>query len=266
MSNDPDVRSTSLSTASSKRATRSDSVEYFLDHPNILRRPANKTTSNHDPVLATFDADNAIIWANGTFLTIAQRNERSRRALGDEDVETLTHEFVRALHYREIFQDHYLHEDRVRELRKLRTRIIMRSTPESYANRILAEERRAEETAQRVRMEILSSFDREQNGNGISMLDIENQAEENAAGLFRVVRDEYRSSAKREFARIHGAGGDKSRAFGGNGFAAQSAGSTVILLRDLRWLFPLDKSATLADLVDELIGFRMSIVVPTDSA
>lgn len=241
-----------------------DAVAYFFDHPNILRWPTNRTSSDRTPVLATFDADNAVIWTNRSLLDIAQSYKRARHKLSDEDVATLTHEFARVLEYRDIFQDHYLHADRVAALRRRRSLLVQRSTIESYANRVFAQERKAEEVVQRVKMEILSSFDRSQHGNGLSRDAINDKAAENAATLISNLKGEFISSAKQEFSRLHdGTGNTNERAqititgVGGNAKA-------TLLVRDIRWLFPTEQSVTLTDLVDEIISFKMCLVVPVD--
>ena len=89
------------------------SVDYFFDQPNAVRRPANRTATSYVPVLATFDADNAIILANEALLNTVKRNLRARRQLRDEDVETLTHEFARVLQYRDIFEDNLTQRARI---------------------------------------------------------------------------------------------------------------------------------------------------------
>lgn len=177
----------------------------FFDRPYALRRPADKTMTRHRPVLAAFDPDNAIIWANDELRRLVEQNRKSMRVLRDEDAETIAHEFARALKYRDILQDHASHAERVAALRKRRARLIMRSTAESYANRKLAEEREAEEIVQRIRMEILNWFDRAQKGSGLGTRNIGTRAEESAAGIVSKLRRDYLDSAKREFARLHGA-------------------------------------------------------------
>jgi len=256
------IQNADLAAVRSRGDTSARSVEYFFDQPNVVRRPADGAASGRSLVLAAFDADNAVVWANEAFLRLVERKQRNRQHLNDEDVETLTHEFARVLHYRDIFEDHFLHEDRVTALRKRRSLQVTRSTVESYTNQKLAQERRAEELVQRVRMEILSSFDRAQRGRGLSMSAIADKAEEFAAGLVRELRDDYVASARREFSRLHGAGGDVSRSVRDVYSATDSVQKKVLSVRKIRWLFPTDQSATLADLVDELIGFNIDIVVP----
>ncbi len=166
------------------------SVDYFFDQSNAVRRPANKTATNYVPVLANFDADNAIILANEALFIVVERNRRSQHQLCDEDVETLTHEFARVLQYRDIFEDHLTQSDRIETLRERRSRIVQRSTIESYTNHKLLHERQAEEVVQRVRMEILSSFDRAQHGSGLSTINITEQVEELAAAFIRELRQD----------------------------------------------------------------------------
>ena len=177
----------------------------FLNQPNAVRRPANITRTSHVPVLAAFDPDNAVIWANEELGKIVEKGRRSLRVLRDEDTETLAHEFARALNYREVFQNHLTRSDRSAAIRKQRAQVIMRSTAESYANRRLMEERRAEEVAQQVRMEILSSFDKKEHGSGLTPNDLGTKARESAAGVVNTLRSNYRDCARREFARFHSA-------------------------------------------------------------
>ena len=244
-----------------KQDRTSRPVRVFFDQPCILRRPADRTAPKHAPVLAAFDADNAVIWANEALLDSFERNRLTQQKLSDEDVETLAHEFARVLEYRGVLEDHYLHEERVHAIRKRRSRQVMRSTIESFANRKLAEERRAEETAQRVRMEILSSFDKAQHGPGFSENDIASKADEQAAGVVNRFRKDYLSTARRDFFRLHSAGGEISRLIDTPEKDTSKFRKKAFSVRDLRCLFPLAQSATLADLVDEMIYFRMSIVV-----
>lgn len=245
-----------------KRPT--DAVEYFFDHPKIMRWATNRTSSDRTPVLATFDADNAVIWANRSLLEIARSYKRSRHKLSDEDVATLAHEFARVLEYRDIFQDHFLHAERVAALRRRRSLLVQRSTMESYANRVFLQERKAEEIVQRVKMEILSSFDRSQHGVGLSRDAINDKAEEHASALVSNLRHEFLSSAKKEFSRLHDASGNMAKTAQVSFSTNDDYARATLLVRDIRWLFPTGQSVTLADLVDEMISFRMCLVVPLD--
>jgi hypothetical protein len=236
-------------------------IPVFFNQPCILRRPADRTAPKHAPILAAFDADNAVIWANETLLENLKRTQLNQQELSDDDVQTLAHEFARLLEYRGIFQDNYLHEDRVRAIRKRRGQQVMRSTIESFANRKLAEERRAEETAQRVRMEILSTFDKAQRGPGFSENDIASKANEQAADLVNKFRKDYLSTARIDFSRLHSAGGEVSRSIDSVDKGADNFRKKVLLVRDIRCLFPLTQSATLKDLVDEMIYLRVKIIV-----
>jgi len=246
----------------SRKSTFTKSVDYFFDQPNVIRRPANKTASNNVPVLATFDADNAIVLANEALLKAVERNRRTRHQLCDEDVETLTHEFARVLQYREIFQDHLTQSDRIDALRKRRSQIVLRSTLESYTNHRLHNERQAEEVVQRVRMEILSAFDRAQHGSGLSSIDITERVEEFTAVFIKTLRQAYLSSASREFTRLKNHRSNNAYPTDGIKYGSGGARYKVLSMREMRWLFPVEQSSTLADLVDQMISFRMKIVVP----
>lgn len=246
----------------SRQDTSTKSVDYFFDQPNAIRRPANMTAMNYVPVLAAFDADNAIIWANEALFNVVERNRRAHYQLRDEDVETLTHEFARVLQYRDIFEDHLTQSDRIEALRKRRSRIVSRSTTESYMNHRLFQERQAEAVVQQVRMEILCSFDRAQHGTGLSASDMSQKVEELTSVFIKDLKQEYRSCARREFARLKSHRGDDARPtncvedrYGGDRYKELS-------IHKLRCLFPVRQSPTLADLVDEIIGLRMKIVVP----
>ncbi len=245
----------------SRKSTFKKSVDYFFDQPNVIRRPAKKTASNYVPVLATFDADNATILANEALLNAVDRNRRTRHQLCDEDVETLTHEFARVLQYREIFQDHLTQSDRIEALRKRRSQIVLRSTLESYTNHRLLHERQAEEVVQRVRMEILSTFDRAQHGSGLSSIDITERVEEFTAIFIKTLRRDFVSSARREFVRLRSDRSNNSYPTIGIEYGSDGARYKVLSMHEMRWLFPVEQSATLADLVDEMISFRMKIVV-----
>ena len=250
------VKSQSQPDASTK------SVDYFFDQPNAVRRPANRTATSYVPVLATFDADNAIILANEALLNTVKRNLRARRQLRDEDVETLTHEFARVLQYRDIFEDNLTQRARIEALRKRRARIVLRSTIESYTNHRLYNERLTEEVVQRVKMEILSSFDRAQHGSGLSATNISNNVEEIAAVVVRGLRRDFASSARREFARLKSRMDTHIQQDSAIDFGSSHVRHEVLSMRELRWLFPVKLSVTLADLVDEMISFDMRIVVP----
>lgn len=232
----------------------------FFDRPNAVRRPANKTTTDHVPVLAAFDPDNAVIWANDRLRTLVENGRRNMRVLRDEDTETLAHEFARVLNYRDIFQDHLARGDRLAALRARRTRKVMRATAESYANQRLFEERQAEEVVQRIRMEILNSFGHAQHGSGLPVNDFGAKAEQSAADIVGMLRKDYLDSARREFARLHSA--LRETAAGAN---PENAGfdphSTVLRVSDIRWIFPTKLSPTLTDLVDEIISFQIEIVI-----
>lgn len=229
----------------------------FLGRPSPARRPANRTSTADTPVLAAFDPDNAVIWANEVFAANVERNRDARRALRDEDTETLAHEFARALQYRDIFREHFQHHDRVAALRKRRAQTIMRSTPESYANRKLAEERRAEEIVQRIRMEIVNSFGHAQRGARPLTDDLSTKAEEWADEVIRTLRTDYLSSARREFSRLN------APASNGKDEDTESPvrRGKVFDIRKIRWLFPTRLSPTLTDLVDEVIELEIKIAI-----
>ena len=233
----------------------------FLGRPSPARRPANRTSTSDTPVLAAFDPDNAVVWANEDFATNVERNRNARRVLRDEDTETLAHEFARALQHRDIFREHFHHEDRVAALRQRRAQTIMRSTPESYANRKLIEERRAEEVVQRIRMEIVDSFGRAQRGSRPLTDDMSAKAEEWADEVMRTLRTDYLSSARKEFSRLDGSL-NAPEGNGGNGDAElPSQQGEIYDVGKIRWLFPTRLSPTLTDLVDEIIELEIKIVI-----
>jgi hypothetical protein len=105
-------------------------------------------------------------------------------------------------------------------------------------------------------MEILNSFGRAGRQTGLRIDEITAKAEESAAGIVGTLRKDYLDSAKREFARLH-----RSAETADGDSAEQLSNGTVLRVRDIRWLFPTELSPTLADLVDEIIGFRIDIVV-----
>ena len=231
----------------------------FFGRPTPVRRPANRTPSAETPVLAAFDPDNAVVWANEVLAATIERNGDSRRTLRDEDTETLAHEFARVLQYRDIFREHLSYQDRVAALRKRRAQVIMRSTSESYANRKLYEERQAEEIVQRIRMEILNAFGRAQRGAPHLTRDLSTRAEESAGELIQTLKSDYLSSARREFARLHGSL-NSTEGSGGDTGPALERGKTFDVSR-IRWLFPTRLSPTLADLVDEMVELEVRIAI-----
>lgn len=236
----------------------------FLDQPNAIRRPASAVPSAYEPVLAAFDPYRAVVWTNERLAQLATRNRPAGRQLCDEDTETLAHEFARALQFRDIFQEFGSRADRAAALSRRRARLVMRSTSESYANRRLAEERRAEETVQRIRMEILSSFDREQRGSGLKISDMGTRAEESAADMIRNLRPDYLASAKREFARLHQSARPDAAESNGSGMSQVMPGD-VLAIGKIRWLFPTRLSPTLTDLIDEMIALQIDIVIARGS-
>ena len=233
----------------------------FFGRQNVVRRPANRTSTTDTPVLAAFDPDNAVVWANEVLAATVARNRDTRRVLRDEDTETLAHEFARVLQYRDIFQEYDSYNDRVAALRKRRSRMIMRSTSESYANQKLFEERQAEEVVQRIRMEILDSFDRGQRGAGIGIRNIATRAEESAASIVRGLRADYLSSARGEFARLHSGLYASADMVKHGAMEPPCTKGKVLEIREIRWLFPTSLSPTLADLIDEITGFGIDIVI-----
>jgi hypothetical protein len=236
----------------------------FFDRPHAVRRTANRTAASRVPVLAAFDPDRAVIWANGELRTNVEKNRKAMRVLGDEDTETLAHEFARVLPYRDIFQDHLTRANQLAALRRRRTRMIMRSTAESYANQKLLEERRAEEVVQRIRMEILNSFGRATHGTGLPAGDLSAKAEESAADIIGTLRSDYLDSARREFARLHSVLRETTGATAADS-AQRAPSGTVYRVGDIRWLFPTKLSPTLTDLIDEIISFPIEIVISPDA-
>jgi hypothetical protein len=228
----------------SRHDTTVRSVNYFFDQPSAIRRPANNTPTNYVPVLATFDADNAVILANRALLRAVERNWRAQHRLCDEDVETLAHEFASVLQYRDIFEDHVTPSDRIEALRKRSSRIVLRSTIESYTNHRLLHERQAKEVAQRVRMETLNSFDRTQHGSGLSSKEITEKVEELAADLVRDLRQDFISTTRREFARLRNHQGNDSHPTNAVEYASDGTRYENLSVHKLRWLFPLEQSAT----------------------
>jgi hypothetical protein len=231
----------------------------FFGRPQPVRRTANRTPSAETPVLAAFDPDSAVVWANQVLAATIERNRESRRVLRDEDTETLAHEFARVLQYRDIFREHFSYKDRVAALRKRRAQTIMRSTSESYANRKLFEERQAEETVQRIRMEILNAFGRAQRVPAHLTRDLSARAEESAGEFIQTLRSDYLSSARKEFARLHGTlnAADLNDDDTGPAF---DRGKVYDISR-IRWLFPTRLSPTLADLVDEMVELDIKIAI-----
>lgn len=247
-------------TRSSTETSRSRRADNALSPLNVVLRKVATNRRPQSTVLAAFDPDHAVIWANEEFLREVERNEGARHPLRDENVEVLALEFARVLEYRDLFEDYETHVERITAIRKRRSRIVMRSTVESYKNRSLAREREAEETVQKIHMEILSSFDRAQRGPGLSARDIEDRAEQSAADMVRQRKAEFVVRAQTDFERIHDRGA-KSGLMDDRDFPATMP-HRILSLKQLEWLFPIRQSATLAELVAEVTTFDIKIVVP----
>ena len=213
-------------------------------------------------VLAEFHVETAAIRANDALLQAMSRNRKTRHNLCDEDVETIVHAFAHALHHKDIYEQFEKPQDRAEEMIRRRNRDVKNSSEESYTNRTLQLERRAEECVQMVRMEILSSFDRAGHGPGLSDESIADKAEEFAAESVRQSRKNHASRAKDEYRYLVSHGSvDSSQE---EDVDVESAGLsfTRLPVQNITWLFPLDQSATLDKMVGQIVKYKVDIVVP----
>lgn len=236
-------------------------IHAVLDELGDYRRLAHNNIPSTVPVLAAFDVGTAAVWANETMTHAIARYRRTARKLCDEDVETLAHEFARALEYEDIFREHCTRRDRVQEMTTRLSLSAARSTEESYMNRTLGRERRAEEWVQRIRMEIISAFDRSHHGSGLRESVISDSAENLAEQWVARLRDDYVSKARREYQRmirLQQAGRDDD--VGPD--VLQDPGLEQVPVRVIMGMFPTDQSPTLARLLDLMVQYEVPLVVP----
>ncbi len=214
------------------------------------------------PILAAFDVETAAIWANEEFARAIVRHRKTGRKLRDEDVETLVHEFARVLEYEDILKDHPSLRDRIALMTKRLAIKVARSTEESFMNRTLRREREAEEWVQRVRMEILSAFDRRQHGFGLSDSVIADKAERLASDWVAKLRSDYLKKARNEYRRLvraQAGGADRQDPLEG---LWSSPDLVQIFVKSVTGMFPLEQSMTLRRLVDLMVAYDLSFVVP----
>ncbi len=112
-------------------------------------------------VLAEFDKENGVIWANEALLQAMARARSTGTKLSEANVATLTHEFAHVLDYEDIFEKF---KDRGRitaELAEiasaLRTRLaekVNNTTEVQFMQHYLAKERSAEEYAKKITAEL----------------------------------------------------------------------------------------------------------------
>ena len=91
--------------------------------------------------------------------------------------------------------------------------------------------------------------------------DIETRAEESAASIVRGLRADYLSSARGEFARLHSGLYASADMVKHGAMEPPCTKGKVLEIREIRWLFPTSLSPTLADLIDEITGFGIDIVI-----
>ncbi len=226
--------------------------------PHVVGQALRKTATVH----AEFDVETAAIRANDALLQAMSRNRRTRHNLSDEDVETLVHAFAHALHHKEIYEQFEKPQDRAEAMIRRRSREVMKSSEESYANRTLQLERQAEECVQIVRMEILSSFDRAGHGPGLSDESIADKAFEFAAESVRQSRDDYASKAKDEYRYLVSHGSIDSSPEDDTAVESTEPSFTRLPVQNITWLFPVDQSATLSKMVGQIVKYKVDIVVP----
>lgn len=82
-----------------------------------------------------------------------------------------------------------------------------------------------------------------------------------AAVFIQDPRQVYISSARREFARLKSHRDDNAHSTDRISYRSERDRYEVLSMQELSCLLPVRQSATLADLVDEMIGLRMKIVV-----
>ena len=128
-------------------------------------------------------------------------------------------------------------------------------------NRMLSRERRAEEWAQRVHLELLSAFDRAQHGHGFTESAIWNKAEGLAATRMSRLKDDYLRKARREYRRRVRAQ-TAGIAAGGIDSLWADPGLDQVFVRSITGLFPLEQSATLRKLIDTMVEYEITVVLP----
>ena len=215
-----------------------------------------KLSHSDNAVLAAFDPETFAVWGNDGLSRAMRLAERRNQKLRDEDVETLVHEFARCLEYENLFED-CRDRNHLREMIRSRLMVtVARASEESFMNRQLRQERLAEETVQRVRMELLSAFDRMARGQGLKGREILDKAEDRADRWTRSQRDGYREKARNDYRRLVTI--ETARTPTG------TRQLQLVPLRRMRRLLPTAESPTLAALVDKLVDADLVLVLPAD--
>jgi len=240
-------------------------VNKVLQEPDIHRRLAARTQGKTAAVRAVFDVETAAIRANKALLYLKSRLQPTQHNLCDEDVETLVRAFAQVINYRTVFEEFKSPQDRAEAMMRRRSQAIMRSSEESYTNSMLLKQRQAEGWVQRVRLEILSSFDQAGHGSGFPAASIADKAEEFATEWFQEMRGDYVAKANEEYRHMVRDGSlDRAKIVDNNVTSARFA-YKEIPVKDIDWMFPVNKSATLRELVDIMVQYNIAIVVPVTS-
>lgn len=214
------------------------------------------------PVLAAFDVETSAIWANDALAHAIARSKKVPRKLRDEDVETLVHEFARALEFEDVLKEYRSQRDRVAVMRKRLSVSVSRSTEEAFMNRMLIREHQAEEWVQRIRMEILSTFDQAQHGPGLTESAIANKAEGLTSEWMTRLHDGYLTKARNEYRRFVRRQTASSGARNSIDELWSSPDLVQVFVKSITGMFPLDQSATLKKLIGLMVTYEMTIYVP----
>jgi len=238
-------------------SSRADVHVIFTDLESD-RGLAHNATSIAEPVLAAFDTETAAVWGNEALARAIRRFQHTGRRLGDQDVETLVHEFARVSDYEDLFEEHASQSARAKAMCLRLSISVSRATEESFANRMLMREHQAEELVRRIQLEILSSFDRSQRGIGFREYEINRRAEGLATEWMDGHRGEYLQKARRQYRRT------LALRDNADGYASlmQNPGLEQVYVKPVARMFPTDQSPLLAQLIERMTRYDMSFVVP----
>ena len=215
------------------------------------------------PILASFDSENAVIWANKALLTSLSDSRNSGKPLRDTDVATLAHEFIHVWQYKDVFEKFSKREERAAEMIKRHAALVAKVTEDQYVQHVLGKEKQAEKLAQRIVVEMLSHFSRSRGGSGFPSDQADFLAEERAKQWIRGLRKSYADKARRAYRKLR----SKVKEHGGaQGVARASAKKKkttqkMLPVAKIQNVFPVSKSPTLKKLVWLMVKYNIMIVV-----
>ena len=216
--------------------------------------------------LAMFDLENAVIWVNEPLLQELKRIHGSKEHLAHRHLETLVHEFVHVLQYRDIFDKHTDRKTRSTAMIKHRADKIANSTEDEFVTYILKKEGNAEFQAQLVVNELLNAFSLRQKHRGFSKQERHLIATEKAKGWLKLNKESYREGAIKSYRKLKAVtkkeGGADAVVEASEAKKRESA--KLLPVARFQSAFPTEDSPRLKKLVKMMINYNMVIVVGFD--